>query len=201
MGSMVTFVAFTQGQSSHSRSGHNRQLTEPAQLFIIYFVLAVIRRYTYDFKIKLKSKGRRAEGSLAPTPAVAHSGSDDEFSSDLSDGARTNFIDHMASAVSAWRTVLIYKRRHYERFRGPDEARMRLPRDGVQDGIYKECLSREWAQSDPEHQAYYNHVRSCPEEFTIFALDVPLKLIPEDDQGWLADSEDEGEVSDEGAEG
>ncbi|KAH9889075.1 hypothetical protein C8Q73DRAFT_668219 [Cubamyces lactineus] len=68
------------------------------KLFIIYFVLAVIRRYTYDFKIKLKSKGRRAEGSLAPTPAVAHSGSDDEFSSDLSDGARTNFIDHMASA-------------------------------------------------------------------------------------------------------
>ncbi|KAI0658067.1 hypothetical protein C8Q70DRAFT_1106995 [Cubamyces menziesii] len=150
------------------------------KLYIIYFVLAVIRRFMRDCKVTFNSKD--------PATTVPE-GSDDE--SDLSDGARKMFLDRMATAVRTWRSVLIYKGR-YERFRGSDDTRARFPRDGVQDGIYKECLSRTWASAEPQNQAYYDHARPCPDNFAIFQLDIPLSLLPEDDRGWLADCEDEG---------
>ncbi|KAH9890338.1 hypothetical protein C8Q73DRAFT_667262 [Cubamyces lactineus] len=158
------------------------------KLYIIYFVLAIFRRFMRDRKVTLKNKDRAAQ----TTSVSAGDGEDNEHSSDLSDGARETFLDRMGSAVRAWRTVLVHKGRHYERFRGPEDVCESLPRDGVQDGIYRECLSRTWASTDPEHQAYYDHARSCPEDFTIFDLEIPLTLLPEDDKGWLADSEDEG---------
>ncbi|KAI9000668.1 hypothetical protein BD414DRAFT_532512 [Trametes punicea] len=121
---------------------------------------------------------------------------DEIASEDLTEVERATYLAQVRQAVQEWQSVYTSKDLHYDRFRGPAANHRDLPReDKKRRPIYKECISRRWAKESEAHSQIYDAAPHCPDNFTIFDLELPLDLLPERDREWLqgvdmADSED-----------
>ncbi|KAI0370475.1 hypothetical protein BV20DRAFT_1052495 [Pilatotrama ljubarskyi] len=142
------------------------------QLNTIYLVLAVFAR----FKLEVF-------GDL-----------DEDADRDLVDEERERYFTRLRDAVSRWRSIYLNNTQMYDRFRGPPVNHRQFPRDDKQlhqvEGMtYKQCISRKWAKKSHENLQFYLSAPPCPSSYTIFDLDVPMELIPQDDRTWLQELE------------
>lgn len=152
-----------------------------AQLLRLYLVLAVFARYV-----------RNVEDVVGNCP-VAVPGVDGILDNTAAELWRSECLARIIRAVEGWRTVYVVPGQRYERFRGPPENARSLPRDDKKHVIYKQCFSKKWVEEADEHSQIYDRAPDLPEGFTILDLAIPDALVPEEDRGWLADQEGEGE--------
>ncbi|KAI0630613.1 hypothetical protein C8Q77DRAFT_1062958 [Trametes polyzona] len=178
-----------------SQAGPNalevRGLTWRSQkLLTLYVVLSVFARFTRDFP-----------ELAARDPAVGVKGEDLSADSEAVTKARAEYLEEVMSAAREWRTIYANNWQHLGRFRGPAANDREVPRTDRRHTIFKDCFSRKWAKKSPEHARLFAKALELPSTFTVFDLEIPEDLIPEDDREWLKGLlDDENEASGSGDE-
>ncbi|OJT12652.1 hypothetical protein TRAPUB_10802 [Trametes pubescens] len=162
------------------------------KLTILYVILAVLSRFVRERasltepKPKLPVRKRRGHGQGGDEEELVPS-SDDSDTEEM----RAQYLAKIRDAVKDWSTINVHANQRHERFRGPPANSRQELRVSRKNPIYKEYISSKWASTSTERSQLYDKALSCPSTFTIFDLDFPEGLIPEDDLGWLGDEEDE----------
>ncbi|KAI0630824.1 hypothetical protein C8Q77DRAFT_1160339 [Trametes polyzona] len=152
------------------------------KLLTLYVVLSVFARFSRDFP-----------DLAARDPAVGVNGEDLSADADALANARAQYLDEVISAAKEWRTIYANNWQHLGRFRGPAINNREVPRADRRYTIFKDCFSQKWAKRSPEHARLYAKALEVPETFTVFDLEIPEELIPEDDREWLNSLLDDGE--------
>ncbi|KAL1937000.1 hypothetical protein VTO73DRAFT_2040 [Trametes versicolor] len=169
------------------------------KLTILYIVLAVLVRFIRE-REPLTEPKQRPRTRARTRGARRHASNDGEEEAPLSDSesdseeVRAARRARVRDAVKDWSTIYVHPNQRMERFRGPPENSGQEPRVNKKNTIYKEFISRKWADKSDKNLQFYEDAPSCPSTFTIFDLDGLEDLIPEDDLGWLGDQEDEGDA-------
>ncbi|KAI0628592.1 hypothetical protein C8Q77DRAFT_1162010 [Trametes polyzona] len=156
---------------------------------LMYIALAVFALYRQVYESENSSN----------SDLPSHVDSDDSTSeSELSESEQKAYLEQVIAAVrnGQLNANTSSSAHRAERFHGPPANAQLMPhkRHGVP--IYRECLSRKWRKTHPEYASKFANAPACPASFTVMTLDIPESLVPEEEQGFLADTEDEGEGAD-----